>query len=437
MAPRGRVARASPCGDRAPREEPRPALPQAGRGAGGGTRGRPARRAGPAPLPRAAGPGCERRLGGHGRSGRSPPGAQGGDRRRRHDLASRLRAPRRLLRPPLHRGALGGRPPRLHRLAPTPPTPDPRRGCPRTPRRPPRGRRGRGLRRHRGRDADAGAAAASPGDRQRVRLRGLRGARVPARRAPARHPCRQLLRAARPAGVPRRAGAHGRRRGRPLRRRLPHRLPRLRGPARPRRPRRGRLPPLQGRGARTPAGLGRPSAAHPRQPGPRPRRALREGLRVPRRGAPDPRRRAARRGGGRPHPRHRRRHGRRPRRRRRDGGGAHPARRAAGAPGPCARRRWLPSGARSSPVEHGHASTPTCSRPWSDEIRARRRPRAAALGLHDHARPPALAGRRERRLSLGPDRGRVPGALPRPSPRRPRQERPAHRASSWSLSSRS
>ena len=41
------------------------------------------------------------------------------------------------------------------------------------------------LRRHCGRDAVAGTAAAPAGDRQRLRLRGLRGPRVPARRAAA------------------------------------------------------------------------------------------------------------------------------------------------------------------------------------------------------------------------------------------------------------
>ena len=103
-------------------------------------RRRPARRAGAAPLPRAARSGRERRLGDDRGDRRGPAGAQGGDRRRRHHVASRLGAPRRLLRAPVHAGALGGRPPRLDRVAPPPAPPDPRRGRARAARRPPGGR---------------------------------------------------------------------------------------------------------------------------------------------------------------------------------------------------------------------------------------------------------------------------------------------------------
>ncbi len=96
-----------------------------------------------------------------------------------------------------------------------------------------RRRQRRRRRRRLGRDRRRGARAepARPGgdDLERLRLRGLRRARVPARRPPAHHAHGQFLRQARPEAVPGGARPLGHRRRRPLRRRLPRRGPRVGG----------------------------------------------------------------------------------------------------------------------------------------------------------------------------------------------------------------
>ena len=152
-------------------------------------------------------------------------------------------------------------------------------------------------------------------DRERLRLRRLRRARVQPRRAVPDHARRLVLRQARPEAVPDRARP-GRRRRRAVRRRLPRDRPRVgrrhRGP--------DRADPVRAAPtrARAPARLRGAAAPDPRGRRPRSRRALGEGVRVPRGRAPDPRRRPAGRRGGRADPRDRRRRRRRARRHRRD-----------------------------------------------------------------------------------------------------------------------
>ncbi len=354
MAPPGRLAPVARCSDRPPRQEPRPPGAASRRGAGGGTRPGSARLAGTAFPPRPPGPRRERRLGGQRRAHRRSSRAEGGDRRRHHDLAARLGEPRRRCRQAPDPCSLGGRPPRLDRVAPATAPPDPRRASSRPPRRPPCRCGGHGLRRHRRGDADARAAAAPRGDRQRVRLRGLRGARVSARRPLTRHARRELLWAPRSPPLPGGTGEGGWRRHGTLRRRLPERLPRVRPAARARRSHRGRVPPFPGGGARAPARLRRAPAPYPRERAGRP---LRKGVRVSRRRAADPRGRPARRGGCGTHPRHRRRHRRRSGRRGRDGGSPLRARRA-------------PAG--------GNASRDAAPPEWRDRLSRRARAREFA-----------------------------------------------------------
>ena len=121
-------------------------------------------------------------------------------------------------------------------------------------------------------------------------------------------------------------------------------------------------PPL----ARAAARLGGAAAADPRGRRPRPRRALGEGVRVPRRRAADPRARAARRRRGGADPRDRRGRRRRARRRRRDRAradrAARPLARGRARRARRCRDEWRDRGRRAGRASR---SSPTCSSGWS------------------------------------------------------------------------
>ena len=252
-----------------------------------------------------------------------------GDRRRDHDLAAGLGAPRRR-RGQARRRARAGSPTCATRSSPT------RTATRRVPARAREGaatgqtrraagRRAAPTRSSRSSDAIAEemrALGAEPGrdDRERLRLRRLRRARVPTPGRAAfrlthtgsffgRRDPRPFLDGARRSR---------RRHRRPLRRRLPRRRPRVGGGARPRRPARAASRISRGGASLE---LQRDSEALllliPESGGRGRGRALGEGVRVPRGRAADPRRRAAGRRRRRADPRDGRRRRRRAGRRRR------------------------------------------------------------------------------------------------------------------------
>ena len=222
---------------------------------------------------------------------------------------------------------MGGRSPRLAPRASAPPVGHPRRAREgagdarrRLARRTPGGRdrRGRGCDRRRGPFAQPTRARRD--DRERLRLRRLRGARVRAVRRLPPYAHGLVLRQARPEAVPARARRfRARGRERALRRRLPARRPGVHDRARARRPGCADRPRAAAALARAPARERGAAPAHPRGRRPRTRSALRQGVRVHRRRAADSRDRAAGRCGRTAHPRHRRRRRRGARRR-----GRHP-----------------------------------------------------------------------------------------------------------------
>src|SRR5207248_1477121 len=161
------------------------------------------------------------------------------------------------------RRALGRRPARLAARAPAPARREParaREGDGRARRGEDRRALGRRDRRRLGRDRRGGARPRAEGprrdDRERLRLRRLRRARVPAGRALPDHAHGELLRQAQPAAVPR-----GARRDRPRGRRAARRR---RGD--PRRPRRARRPLARRPPERDAAPRGAAGAALPRGP---------------------------------------------------------------------------------------------------------------------------------------------------------------------------
>ncbi len=223
-----------------------------------------------------------------------------------------------------------------------------------------------------------------------------------------------VLRQARPEAVParaRRLRARGRERA--LRRRLPARRPGVHDRARARRPGRADRPRAAAALARAPARERGAAPAHPRGRRPRTRRALRQGVRVHRRRAADPRDRAAGRCGRAAHPRHRRRRRRGARRRGRHPRGARRPARAVARRRPRRGRRWRPSGASSCRAAGASSSSPICCGASRDRRRrgasARREPYAGDgfLLLRDillrHLREGALEHRRKRRDLRHPD----------------------------------
>ena len=259
-----------------------------------------------------------------------------------------------------------------------------------------------------------GALAARPGghDRERLRLRRLRRAGVPPRGALPHHPHGQLLRQAGPAPVPARARrSRARRRRRPVRRRLPLHRPRVGGPARAGRP--ARADPVRAAHplARAAAELRRAAPADPGGRRPRPGRPLRQGVRVPRGRAADPRGGAAGRGRRRPDPRDRSR-GRRARRRR----GRAATRRSRGSSSAGARARSTAarsrrSGATGSPAARASRSSRSCWGRWSRDLQPRDRLALPGHALLGHLREGALVGRRGA-LARRPAHDRVPGLVP-------------------------
>ena len=144
------------------------------------------------------------------------------------------------------------------------------------------------LRGDRGRGPDAQPSRHRPHDRERMRLRRLRRPRVPAGTSISDHARGELLRETRSSSVPAGAARLGRRRRRALRRRLPLVGSRVGGVARPRRPpAAGRLRAASGVAAAA-ARLGGTPPARARCGRTREGRSLREGVRVPRCGPPDP-----------------------------------------------------------------------------------------------------------------------------------------------------
>ena len=146
-----------------------------------------------------------------------------------------------------------------------------------------------------GRDRRGGARARPtrnrPHDRERLRLRRLRGPRVPAGAALPDHARWELLREARPAGVPASAARLGRRRRRALRRRLPQLGSGVGRVARPRRPA-GADPLCAPRRVAPPAArLRGATPLDPERGRKRQGSAVGKGLRVPRRRQADSRRR--------------------------------------------------------------------------------------------------------------------------------------------------
>ena len=297
MDPPGRGSPPADAGVGAPGPLHRPEGAETGRGAarqgGAGARAR----AGQARVAAPARPGRERELEPDRDPGRDPDRAQGGDRRRRHDLTAELGPPRRSSGEEGDGREVGRRPARLARGAPAPARREHGRA------REGEGRRGRGvarrplggcdhvrLRRDRRRGARLLAEGEGRDDLERLRLRRLRRPRLHTREALPDHAHGQLLRQARPAPVPDRARRVRPRRPGALPRRLPLDRPRMGRRARPRR--QARADPVRAApgGARAAARLRGAAAPDPGRGRPRQGRPLRQGLRVPGSRAADPRR---------------------------------------------------------------------------------------------------------------------------------------------------
>ena len=206
--------------------------------------------------------------------------------------------------------------------------------------------------------------------------------------------------------------------------------------------------------ARAAARLGGAAAPDPRGRRPRQGRPLREGVRVPRGRAADPRRRAAGRRGGRPDPRDRRGRRRAARRRRRDrarrSSSSRRGSRNGGLPDGRARRTRRATGSRGAPASRSSPSSCGRCEPASQPEPAHVDAPLLRDGLHGHVREAAVGGRGHaqplrrphRRSSSSPSRGgrlarRRPALRLRAPRSRPRFFARLPRSSTWSASSTS